>query len=718
MVTTSSMAGVERLEAKMVETERKVSTCLLHVEYQQFRDKMMEGMAKYVSYHQYQVMREEIQPLSPLPSEVSIIEEAVDKLGRGMQSCVTLETVNKVINEQTHTLVATFQGNLQVEENQVLQQVGEAKAILAEAKLEVIENQGIMTSQKAINSALEAKAAEVVQQVAEARALATEAKLEVTEVRGIRSQIETSITPPPPTPRLPAPVNDHLAEIKDIKAKYEAEWTEATRSAQVSAGEASTAAKAASRDAAIAADESNMVKETALRVKDYVEEAKRYNAQSNSSVSETRRHRYQVEAMVQVVHGGRREGPVRGQRPPGIVNSTRRRRRGRGTAVRQEHNTRRAPEQWKWRVRAAGETAARLRAQARSHVCRKMSHKPEPKPSQPPAAEVAPPPRAVRGYGGPGLAGVRVEVARMQADAALQPPSSAFSVTSAEVSSPSSPESLETVRLEGPQAAGRQRGEGAAAGTGEGGDKGGQAEASGGRTEGVAAEAEGKGEGKGQRAVGRRRADPFNIADVMAGVDGWRGESVVDDILVGSEDEGEGARRMPVEGGPGQPTAPNVPAPAMKSILPEVRRQEDGKGGRGQQTASAAGSGDSSVRTGGRGRTGKGGKGQVGTSGATHVKGHQEGKGGKGVGKGHQWPQPQHLFKQPPPGSPPQVSAAVRAEEERESRRQQAARYEALAHVEHQRRRHQPPVPGPDTIYRLEMESGRTGSGRQGGLER
>ena len=45
------------------------------------------------------------------------------------------------------------------------------------------------------------------------------------------------------------------------------------------------------------------------------------------------------------------------------------------------------------------------------------------------------------------------------------------------------------------------------------------------------------------------------------------------------------------------------------------------------------------------------------------------------------------------------------------------ARYEALAHVERQRRRHQPLEPGPDTIYRLEMESGRTGSGRQGGLE-
>ena len=70
---------------------------------------------------------------------------------------------------------------------------------------------------------------------------------------------------------------------------------------------------------------------------------------------------------------------------------------------------------------------------------------------------------------------------------------------------------------------------------------------------------------------------------------------------------------------------------------------------------------------------------------------------------------PKRSFRQPPPRSPPGVSAAVRAEEEREARRQQAARYEALAHVEHQRRRRQPPEQGPDTIYQLEMEPGRTG---------
>ena len=39
----------------------------------------------------------------------------------------------------------------------------------------------------------------------------------------------------------------------------------------------------------------------------------------------------------------------------------------------------------------------------------------------------------------------------------------------------------------------------------------------------VAAEAEGKGEGQVQRAVGRRRADLFKIAVVMAGVDAGGG---------------------------------------------------------------------------------------------------------------------------------------------------------------------------------------------------
>ena len=228
----------------------------------------------------------------------------------------------------------------------------------------------------------------------------------------------------------------------------------------------------------------------------------------------------------------------------------------------------------------------------------------------------------------------------------------------------------------------------------------------------VAAEPEGQGKEQGQQAVVRRRADPFNLAESDR-----QGGSLVDNILVVSEDGGEEARRMAAEGGPGQPAAPNLPAAAMKSILPEVQRKEEGKGRRGRPAAGSAESGDSSVRTGGQGRTGKGGKGQAGASGARHVTGHQKGKGRKGGGQRRQWPQPVRPCKQPPPGSPPQVSAAVRAEEEREACRQQAAGYEALAHMERQGHRHQPPEPGPDTIHWLEMGSGRAGSGRQGGQE-
>ena len=310
----------------------------------------------------------------------------------------------------------------------------------------------------------------------------------------------------------------------------------------------------------------------------------------------------------------------------------------------------------------------------------------------------------------------------MQAGAAPRPPSPATSATSADVSSPLSPESPETVREEGLGATGRRRGEGAVVGKEEGREKGGQAEAGKGGAEGVAAGARGQGEGQGQRAAEGPGVDPFNVVDVRAGMDmrrrEWRSqrESVIADILEVSEDEGEGAGRMAVKGGQGQPSAPNVPAAAMKSILPEVWRREEGKGGRGQLEAGAAGSGDSSVSTGGRGRTGKGGKGQARTSGAVHAKGRLAGEGGKESGRGRQWPQPQHSFRQPPPRSPPGVSAAVRAEEEREARRQQAARYEALAHVEHQRRRRQPPEHGPETIYQLEMELGRTGM-REGQAE-
>ena len=145
------------------------------------------------------------------------------------------------------------------------------------------------------------------------------------------------------------------------------------------------------------------------------------------------------------------------------------------------------------RAWVVGEAATVRGAQARSHVCSAMPHKPDSKPSQPPE--------------------VRAEVARMQAGAAPQPPSPASSATSADVSSPSSPESPETVRREGPGATWRHRGEGAMVGKGEGGDKRGQAEAGRDTAEGVAAGAERQGEGQGQRAAEGPRPDPFNVAD-------------------------------------------------------------------------------------------------------------------------------------------------------------------------------------------------------------
>ena len=65
---------------------------------------------------------------------------------------------------------------------------------------------------------------------------------------------------------------------------------------------------------------------------------------------------------------------------------------------------------------------ARLATRTRCNICRKMSRTPEPKSSQSPAAQAAPPPQAVRGYWGLGLVRVRVNVGRMQAAPAPQPP--------------------------------------------------------------------------------------------------------------------------------------------------------------------------------------------------------------------------------------------------------------------------------------------------------
>ena len=210
----------------------------------------------------------------------------------------------------------------------------------------------------------------------------------------------------------------------------------------------------------------------------------------------------------------------------------------------EEYKAHRAREQWGRRAWVVGKAATGLRAQARYLVCSTMSDKPEPKPRQP---------SAVRGYGGPGLVGVRAEVARMQADAAPLPPSRASSATYAEVLSPSSPESPEMVRQEGPRATGRQRGEEAAAGTGEGGDRGGQAEASGGRAEEVLAGAEGQGEGQGQWAAvgghvqhrgcdgGRRYGE-----EGVEGVGGGRPRTAVGAQCAGGEDSGGGRPRTAV----------------------------------------------------------------------------------------------------------------------------------------------------------------------------
>ena len=182
----------------------------------------------------------------------------------------------------------------------------------------------------------------------------------------------------------------------------------------------------------------------------------------------------------------------------------------------------------------------------------------------------------------------------------------------------------------------------------------------------AAAEVDGKGGERGEPAAAKPRGDPFNPAESNR-LSRW----MVADILVVSEEEGEGTKRMAVAGGQRQPTAPNGRAAAVKFILPAVRRKEEGKGRRGRTGAGGAEGGDRS--TGGQGQTGKKGKGQVEASGAKKPAGDQEGKGGKRGGQGHQWPRPHHSFGQLPQGSSPQVSAEVRAEEAREARRQQTA---------------------------------------------
>ena len=61
----------------------------------------------------------------------------------------------------------------------------------------------------------------------------------------------------------------------------------------------------------------------------------------------------------------------------------------------------------------------------------------------------------------------------------------------------------------------------------------------------------------------------------MAGADAGRGESVVDDILLVSEGEGEGARMMAVEGGAERSTAAQC-AGGCQEVHPPGGAEEGG----------------------------------------------------------------------------------------------------------------------------------------------
>ena len=372
-----------------------------------------------------------------------------------------------------------------------------------------------------------------------------------------------------------------------------------------------------------------------------------------------------------------------------------------------------------------------------------MSQSPMPESSSSSVASAPPPPQAVRGLGGPGLLGVRVDVVagmqappppllsqsnvewfrtgvrctaarkntelcdddhapvargRMRAQYPLpHGPSLSPSELSVVPLSPQSPDSPVSA-VQGGKGAEGQGLEGAVEGkAGKGGGKGGRAEV-GARQEAVEEEeGVGKGGERGEPKVKEPRADPFNPAEFDR-VD----ISVVEDILEVSDTEAEEAGReggKAVAGGHRQPAAPNVPAAAMVSILPEVQGKGKGKGGKGHQ--------------------GAGGKGQAGGQGAGRAVGHTGRAGARGGRQGQQWAQPQQLFRQgPPKGSPPGVWAALGAEEEREPRRQQMERCEALVLWEHQLRRQHPPSPPEQrTIYELRMEDGRRGTEEERGRE-
>ena len=121
------------------------------------------------------------------------------------------------------------------------------------------------------------------------------------------------------------------------------------------------------------------------------------------------------------------------------------------------------------------------------------------------------------------------------------------------------------------------------------------------------------------------------------------GGSVVAGMLVMLEDEGEEARRMAVAGGQRQATAHNVPAAAMKLILPEVRRKEKGKHRRGRTGAGAA-EGRECVQEGGS-RQAREGKGWWGRQGPGMWQGTRKGKGEKGADRGVNGRRPNNLLR-------------------------------------------------------------------------
>ena len=175
-----------------------------------------------------------------------------------------------------------------------------------------------------------------------------------------------------------------------------------------------------------------------------------------------------------------------------------------------------------------------------------------------------------------------------------------------------------------------------AGGRGCGRDRGGagRGRAGGARVGPAAVEAAGAG-GKGGKQGESDATGP--LAETFTPAESDRpGASVVTDILEVSEEEGEGAGRMAVVGGQRQLVAPNVPAAAIKGILPAVQRKEEGKGERGQPGTGVTGCVSTGGHIGGQGQTGTGGKGQAGTPGTRRTAGQQGGGAGEsGGGQGH-----------------------------------------------------------------------------------